>query len=300
MLRILKGALKGFNKDSCGTRAAALSYYTIFALPPLLILLVTVAGKVWDPVEVQGALEGQFAKIVGPASARQIHEMIERGVTTIGGGAVATITSAVGLLFGATGAFVSLQDALNHAWEVKPDPRQGGVRNFVVKRLLSLGMVLGVGFLLAVSLALSAAIASFAATMGGDGAPALLFASDLVLSLVVLTVLFAALFKFLPDADIAWRDVWLGGAVTAVLFVLGKTLIGLYLGHSKPGDAFGAASALAVILVWVYYAGNLLLFGAEFTREWTASRGERARPSKGAERVVEREVHSERDIKPRN
>lgn len=291
---IIKRALGGFAKDDCGTRAAAVSYYTVFALPPLLILLIAVAGRIWDPAEVQRGLEGQFAKIVGPAGARQIHEMIESGARTIGGGLLASILGGAGLIFGATGAFLSIQNALNHAWEVKPDPRQGGIRSFIMKRLLSLGMVLGLGFLLAVSLALSAAIASLAGRIAGDAAMILLSASDLVLSFAILTALFAALFKFLPDAEVAWRDVWVGGAVTAVLFIVGKFVIGLYLGRSRPGDAFGAASALAVILVWIYYAGLILLFGAELTREWAAWRGSRAKPKRGAERVVQRVV--ERDV----
>jgi membrane protein len=287
VLSILKGAFKGFGKDECGMRAAALSYYTIFALPPLLILLVTIAGKVWGPDEVQRALETQFAGIVGQSGAQQVHQMIEHGTKTAGGGLVAAITSVFGLLLGATGAFISLQDALNHAWEVKPDPKQGGVKNFIFKRLLSLGMVLGLGFLFAVSLAISAFISAIGGAVGG--ASTIMHIIELIVSIGVLTVLFAALFKFLPDAKVAWRDVWIGAAVTAVLFVIGKFAIGLYLGHSKPGDSFGAASALAVILVWVYYAGMIVLFGAEFTQEWATQRGRGIEPEKGAVRIIERE-----------
>lgn len=298
MIDLFKGAFKGFGKDECGMRAAALSYYTVFALPPLLILLVTIAGKMWNPVEVQRGLEGQFAKVIGQAGAQEIHVMIERG-TVAGSGLVASIVGASGLLLGAVGAFLSLQDALNHAWEVKPDPRQGGVRNFITKRLLSLGMVLGLGFLIAVSLALSAAIASFANTITGEKATAVLYVADVLTSLVVLTTVFAALFKFLPDAEVLWSDVWLGGLVTSILFTGGKFVLGLYLGRSRPGDAFGAASALAVILVWIYYAGIILLFGAELTREWAALRGKRPRPSEGAERVVQREVRVNERTKAR-
>ena len=286
MLKILKGAFKGFGKDECGTRAAALAYYTIFALPPLLILLVTIAGKIWNPDQVQAALEGQFAGIVGPAGAEQIRQMMAHGRSSAGGGLVASIVGAVGLVLGATGAFLSLQDALNHAWEVMPDPKQGGVKNFIVKRLLSLGMVLGLGFLLAVSLALTAGTSALAGAASGGVPPTVLHLIDLALSLGVFAVLFAALFKFLPDAVVAWRDVLVGGLATALLFVIGKFAIGLYLGHSKPGDAFGAASALAVILVWVYYAGSIVLFGAEFTQVWATQRGQGTRPREGAVRVI--------------
>jgi membrane protein len=288
VLNILKGAWKGFGEDECGTRAAALAYSTIFALPPLLILLVMIAGKVWGPQQVQSALETQFSGMVGADAGSQVGKMIEAGQSNMGHGVLATILGIVGLLLGATGAFLALQDALNKAWNVEPDPKQGGIKNFITKRLLSIGMVLGLGFLVAASLALSAAISSFAGLLGGLKAVA--FAVDLVVSLVVLTVLFGALFKFLPDADVSWRDVWVGGIFTAVLFVIGKFAIGLYLGKSHPGSSFGAASALAILLVWIYYAGMIVLFGAEFTQAWARQRGHGIEPAKGAVRIVEREV----------
>ena len=290
MLSILKTAFKGFGKDECSVRAAALSYYTVFAMPPVLILLVMIVGRLWDPADVQRALETQFAGIVGQSGGQQIHQMIEHGVKSAGGGLIATIGGVLGLLLGATGAFISLQDALNHVWEVKPDPKKGGLKNFIGKRILSLGMVLGLGFLLAVSLALSAGISALSGVFGGSFAPAVMYVVELTVSLGVLVALFAALFKILPDAEIAWRDVWAGAIATAVLFVIGKFVIGLYLGQSKPGDSFGAASALAIILVWVYYAGMILLFGAEFTQAWASERGRGVRPEEGAVRVEECEV----------
>lgn len=287
MLNILKKAFGGFSEDECGTRAAALAYSTIFALPALLILLVTIAGKIWGPDKVQSALENQFSGLVGPAAGDAIHGMIAHGMSSIGHGIVPAILGAVGLVLGATGALLALQQALNRAWHVEPDPNQGGVKNFITKRLLSMGMLLGLGFLVAASLALSAAIASFAGMFGGM--KVLMFAIDLVVSLIVLTVLFASLFKFLPDAKIAWSDVWVGGLATALLFVIGKFVIGLYLGHSKPGSSFGAASTFAVLLVWIYYAGMIVLFGAEFTEEWALARGRGVAPARGAIRV-DREV----------
>jgi membrane protein len=281
MLSTLKAAFKDFNEDECPMLAAALSYYTVFALPPLLILLIMVAGAVWDPAEVQRALETQFAGLVGSESGRAIHDMIQQGDRAGKRGVMATILGTAALLFGATGAFIQLQSALNRAWEVKPDPKRGGIRNFLGKRLLSLGMVLGIAFLLVVSLAMSAVITAMGNTLTFIPEPAL-HVVNLLLSLCVFTLLFAAMFKVLPDAEIAWRDVWVGAAVTTVLLVLGKFLIGLYLGRSEPGDAFGAAGALAVILIWVYYAGMILLFGAEFTQSWAKARGAEIRPEKGA------------------
>lgn len=296
MLSILKRAFRDFNDDECPVRAAALAYYTVFALPPLLVLLLMLAGALWDPQDVQRAMESQFASLVGSDGASAIHGMIESADKPGSGGVLATVLSIGMLVFGATGALMQLQGALNRAWEVRPDPEQGGIRAFVMKRLLSLGMILGIAFLLIVSLALSALIAAFGETLTFIPEPALL-AVNFVLNLVVLTVLFAAMFKMLPDAKIAWRDVWVGAGVTAALFVAGKFALGLYLGRSAPGDAFGAASALAVILVWVYYAGMILLFGAEFTQAWTQHGGRRIEPEQGAIRV-ERERAGERTGEP--
>jgi membrane protein len=172
---------------------------------------------------------------------------------------------------------------------VKPDPAKGGVMAFIGKRVLSAGMVLGIGFLLAVSLALTAAVSALGGALGGGLPEGLLHAITFVVSFGVLTLLFSALFKFLPDAVVSFRDVLVGGAATALLFVIGKFAIGLYLGRSKPGDAFGAASALAAMLVWAYYAGMILLLGAEFTQQWVKHRGAGIVPKKGAVRVVENE-----------
>lgn len=287
--QVVKAALKDFGADDCGLRAAALAYYTIFALPPLLILLVTVVGLIWGPDQVARALETQFAGLVGPSGAQQVHQIIAHSQSAPSGGRIATAYSILGIVLGALGFFLSLQDALNQVWKVRPDPAKGGVKQFIGKRLLSAGMVLGIGFLLAVSLALTAAIAALGGMIGGGLTPPVLLAINQVTSLVVLTLLFAALYKILPDADIAWRDVWVGAAVTAVLFEAGKSVIGLYLGFSKPGDAFGAASALAVVLVWVYYSAMMLLLGAEFTREWAIQRGRGIKPEEGAVQVVEHE-----------
>jgi membrane protein len=299
LIQILKGAFSNFGEDECGTRAAALAYYTVFAMPPLLILLVMIAGRIWGPDAAQRALESQFSSLMGESGGQQIHQMIAHGQQSAGGGRIATIGSIVALALGAIGAFLALQDALNRAWEVKPDPKQGGIRNFILKRLLTLGMVLGLGFLLAVSLALTAGVTALGGAVGGSISAVVIEVADFIVSFGILTLLFAALFKVLPDATVAWRDVWVGGAFTALLFVVGKFAIGFYLGRTKPGDAFGAASALAVVLVWAYYAAMIVLFGAEFTREWATQRGSGVMPEKGAVRVVEQEVELEPSGRPR-
>ena len=290
IFQLIKSAFTDFGEDECGLRSAALAYFTVFALPPLLVLLVMIAGTIWSPQEVQRSLETQFAGMMGESGGRQIHEMMVRG-NKAGEGGLGAITSVVGLLLGATGFFLSLQNALNRVWEVKPDPEQGGVKRFLMKRLLSFGMLLGLGFLLAVSLALTAAVSALGGAVGGGLPTPLMYVIELAVSFGVLSLLFAAMFKYLPDAKAAWRDVLVGGAVTGLLFVVGTFAIGLYLGRSNPGDAFGAASALAVVLVWAYYAGMILLFGAEFTQQWAKRRGSGIEPKEGAVRVIEHEEH---------
>lgn len=291
VLALLRASALDFMEDHCPRMAAALAYYTIFSLPPLLILILTLVGAVWDAQTLRTAIEGQFAEMIGPDAARQVHGIIENASRPGGNGPLATVLGIAALIFGATGAFIQLQDALNRAWEVGPDPTQGGIRNFILKRLLSFGMILGVAFLLTVSLVVSASLSAFGEAVagvlpGGLSAP-VLWLFNLGLSLLVVSLLFATLFKILPDATIAWKDVWVGAFATGLLFVAGKFAIGLYLGRSDPGHAFGAAGSLAVLLLWVYYSGLILLFGAEFTQRWAESHGSGIVPEPGAVRVVE-------------
>ena len=268
-LGMLRAAARDFMEDKCPMRAAALSYYTAFALPPLLILLTMIAGAVWSPDEVAGALESQFAGMIGPDGARTVRDMVNTGERS--GGALGTILGFAGLLFGATGALVSLQDALNAVWEVRQDPRTGGLKNFLLKRLLSLGMILGLGFLLVVSLAVSTVLSALGDVIGNESV--IMQVVGVLVSLSVLSVIFAAIFKYLPDVEVRLGDVWAGSLVTAVLLEVGKLLLGLYLGSRNPGSAFGVASALAVLLVWIYYAAMLVLLGAELTQQLAARRG---------------------------
>ena len=266
MLSIFKSAFKDFVDDECPVRAAALAYYTVFALPPLLILLAILAGAVWNPIEVERAMSAQFATLIGTEAAESITVMVREADRPGAGGAMATLLGVAGLLFGATGALLQLQGALNKAWEVELPRSKAGLKGFLLKRLLSLGMILVVAFLLVVSLVVSAAIAAVGerATFFPEAA---LHVANAVVSFVVVTTLFAAIFKYLPDrSGVAWRDVWVGAVATSLLFVAGKFLIGLYLARSEPGSAYGAASALAVILVWIYYSGMIVLFGAELTQ----------------------------------
>jgi len=288
-LALLKSSGADFIEDDCPTQAAALSYYTIFSLPPLLLVLLLILGALVNPQDIRGQLEVQMGALMGPTATEQIRTILAQ-LHQPGGKALGTVLSIAGLVLGATGAFGQLQAALNRAWEVAPDPR-AGLKGFLVKRLFSFGMILTVAFLLLVSLILSAALSAFGGALGRmlpDGLSAtLLQVVNLGVSFVVITALFAMIFKVLPDARVAWRDVWVGATVTALLFVIGKFLIGFYLGRSNPGQAFGAAGSLAVLFVWVYYSSMILLFGAEFTQAWVERNGNSIAPERGAVRVVE-------------
>ena len=284
--------LRDFVDDDCPTLAAALSYYTIFSLPPFLVLLILLLGAVVDPQDVRGALEHQIESLVGPAGGEMARSVLRQAEEPAAGGTVTTLLGGAALLLGASGAFGQLQLALNRVWEVKPDPEQGGLRNFVTKRAFSLLLLLGVAFFSLVSLAVSAALSALgahvASSLPGDASESILHALDFAISFGVIMLLFATMLKVLPDACVAWRDVWVGAAVTTLLFVVGKFGIGLYLGRSHPGQAYGAAASLAALLVWIYYASLILLLGAEFTRIWTLRRRAVA-PEPGAVQVHEEE-----------
>jgi membrane protein len=286
---MLKDTAKDFMDDECPRMAAALSYYTVFALPPLLILLLLIAGAVWDPADVQRAIQTQMGSLMGASGAEEIGTIINQAERP-GGKGIKAVLGVGALILGATGAFLQLQGALNRAWEVEPDPNAGGWKNFVFKRLLSLGMILGIAFLLLVSLALSAAVSAiggFAGRLIPGASSAILFLFENVVTFVVVAGLFATMFKVLPDAKIAWRDVWVGALVTALLFTLGKFALGFYLGRSNPGEAFGAAGSLALVLVWIYYSSMIVLFGAEFTQQWAVNRGSGIEPDEGARRMAD-------------
>lgn len=293
---MLKQTFSEFSEDDCMSMAAALAYYTIFSLPPLLLLIITLAGFFFSPDQVQQTIQEQAGGLIGPEGAQQVQTMVANASDSVqAGGIFALVLSIGGLLFGATGAFAQLQHTLNRAWEIEPDPEESGIMSFLSKRLLSLGMILVIAFLLLVSLVLSAAISALSGQLteflpGGVG-EYVLFVVNAGVSLLVITLLFAAIFKVIPDARIAWRDVWAGAFVTALLFVIGQFLIGLYLGQSNPGEAFGAAGSLALILVWVYYSAIILFLGAEFTQVYARRKGSGIEPEEGAVRVVQEKRH---------
>lgn len=288
---VIKQTFSEFLEDDCFQMAGALAYYTVFSLPPLLVLVIIIAGVAFGRQAVEGHLEQEIASLIGSEAAVQVQTMVSNASERLqsGNGLFPTVFGAAALIFGATGAFAQLQKALNRAWEVRPSPERAGILTFLIKRLLSFGMILGTGFLLLVSLMLSAAISAFGNRVQNylPATPVELpTALDFVLSISVITVLFAAIFRILPDARIKWSDVWTGAGVTAALFVIGKLVIGIYIGRSNPGSMFGAAGSLVLVLLWIYYSSIMLLLGAEFTQVWARRYGKQIQPSKGATRMV--------------
>lgn len=266
--------VRGAGRDDVPSLAAALAYYTVFSLPPLLAVVVWVAGAVYGPEAIAARIEAQAASTIGPGAGAEIGAMLD-GAGSLAGGLGAKLIGLLALVLGATGAFGQLQKALNRAWNV--EDAGGGLREILLKRLLSFGMVVTLAFFLLASLVLSTALSALSAAaadvagsvLAGLGGRLL----DLGLSLAVITGLFAVLFRVLPDAEIAWRDVWVGALATAVLFTVGKTVLGVYLAHASPGSAFGAAGSLALLLVWIYYSALIVLVGAEFTQAWAEQVG---------------------------
>jgi membrane protein len=278
-------ALKEFSADSCGGMAASLSYYTLFSLPAFLALLALVMGTVMDAQDFQDLLSSQVTSLIGEKGAHQIVAVLQQASNSTSKG-LAAVLGILTLIFSATGAFVQLQQALNTAWEVAPDPKKGGILRFIRKRLVSLAMIASIGFLLLVSLGASAMIAAAGGALGRFTpewlSGGLLFAIELVVSLAMISFMFSAVFKYVPDGVVRWRHAIVGGLFTGALFTVGKFAIGFYLGRRDPGSAFGAAGALALVLLWIYYSAMILLLGAEFTQVWAREHGQEVEPEEGA------------------
>lgn len=272
---LLKDTAQKWSADKAPRLGAALSYYTVFSLVPLLVLTIAIAGLAFGKEAAQEAMMEQIAGLVGPQSAAAIKQMMDIAQKP-SSGAVASLIAIGTLLLGASGVFAQLQDALNTVWGVEPKAGRG-IWGAIKDRFFSFVAVLGTGFLLLVSLVLSAALAAFGKLFLSwlPGQEAVLHVADLAVSFGVITLLFAMMFKLLPDAKIAWRDVWVGAGLTSLLFTIGKFLIGLYLGKADIGSAYGAAGSLVILLVWVYYSSQILLFGAEFTSVYANRYGSR-------------------------
>ena len=273
VLQLLKATYFEWSKDKVPRMGAALAYYTIFSLAPLLVIAIAIAGLVFGAEAVQGRIMGEIQGLVGSESARAIQTMIQSAHKPAHG-AIASIVGVALLLVGASGVFSEMQDALNTIWKVDTTSRTG-VWNLVRARFLSFGMVLGIGFLLLVSLLLSAALSAATDYLERfiSVLPAALHAMDFLFSLFFIAGLLALIFKLLPDVKIPWSDVWVGAVLTSLLFTAGKFLIGFYIGKSVTMSAYGAAGSVVIILAWIYYSAQLLYFGAEFTRVFSNNCG---------------------------
>jgi len=281
MFGVFKETADSWSADYAPSMGAALSYYTLFSIAPLLLIAIAVAGFIFGAEAARGEIFGQLAGMVGPDGAKAIEGMIS-AADQPKQGLIATIVGVVTLLLGATTVFGELQNAMDRIWRAPAREKSTGWWNLIRTRLLSFGMVLGIAFLLTVSLILSAAVSALGKWWGV--AEAVGHVLELAISFGLVTVLFALIYKYIPRVHVAWHDVWVGAAVTSALFAIGKLAIGLYLGKSSVASAFGAAGSLVVVMVWVYYSAQIFLFGAEFTwvyaHEFGSRRG-KARP--GAE-----------------
>jgi membrane protein len=291
-LSLLKQTFQEWLQDKAPQLGAALAYYTVFSLAPLILVLLSIVGVVFreDPAGAWTKITQQMSYFLDP-SAVEVVQSIAQKASQPGKSTIATIVGIALALFGASGVFGQLQDALNTIWGVKAKPGRG-IWGFLRNRFLSFAMVGGICFLLLVSLAIEALLKGFSYYVQSllPGGIVIALAVYLVFDFTVVVLLFAMIFKFLPDVKIQWRDVWIGAVITAILFGIGKWLLGFYLGSGAAGSAYGAASSLITLLLWVYYSSQILLFGAEFTQVYAQRAGRGLKPSEYAVRVETKEV----------
>ncbi len=280
---LLKKTFSQWNEREPFNNAIIIAYYTIFSLPGLLVIIINVAGYFFSDDVIREKLTAQIGGIVGGNTASDVDNIITASSQN-DGSTIASILAVATLLFGATGVFYQTQQILNKMWEVKPQPKQK-ILKLVRDRVFSFGLILVIGFLMLVSLVLSAGLSALSDWITANVSTSLLIVFkvlDFVVSVGIITLLFAAMYKFLPDAKIQWGDVWIGAFVTAVLFVIAKFLLGIYFGNSDPASAYGAAGSVILIMLWVSYAGMILLFGAEFTQVYANRYGHKVIPAAGA------------------
>lgn len=293
--RILKDTFNSFLDDRALKLSASLSYYTIFSMAPLLLLLISLAGVFFGREAIQGQVFGEINGLIGNDAAAQIQDVI-KNMELSGKSTMAAIIGGITLLIGATGVFGEIQDSINIIWKVKAKPKRGWLK-FITDRLLSSSLIVGLGFLLIVSLIVNGALLALSNWLKNyfpDVTLIVFQATNVLISFIVIMTLFGVIFKVLPDAKIAWKHVRAGAFFTACLFLLGRFLIGLYIDASNTGSAYGAAGSLIVILVWVYYTAAILYFGAEFTKVYAEYVGARIEPADYA--VYVEQLEKERDV----
>jgi membrane protein len=289
-----KDVFSRWSQDKASRLAAALAYFALFSVAPLLIIVIVVAGQIFSQASVRADILTQVQNTLGSSGASLVQTMIENA-SRPGSGIAATVLSVVTMLLGAMGVFGQLHGALNTVWDIEPKSGRG-VLGIIKDRGLAFVAVIGIGILFILLFALSTAISAVQKYLGGflPGSRYIWQAIDFVVSLAILTLLFAMVFKVLPDAVVAWRDLWLGALVTAILMSIGNILIGLYLGRSSAASAYGAAGSLVLLLIWIYYSAQVFFFGAEFTQVYAARRGLAIQPAANAVRVF-RETSEQRE-----
>jgi membrane protein len=283
---LIRDTVKDFMKDKALRLAAALAYYSIFSLAPLLIIIIALAGFFLDESTVREQVHNQLSQLLGPQSTQTVESML--AARKVGSTTIATILGVAALLLGASGLFGQLQDALNTVWEVKARPGKSGLWTLFRDRFLSLTMVLGLGFLLLISMVLTTAVQAMASGVGRmfPIPDAVVIVLSLIVSFIVVATLFMLIFKVLPDVKVPWKVAWIGGLATAVLFTIGKWALGHYLGRESTASAYGAAGSVVVVLLWIYYSSVILLFGAEFTQMYATKKGIPLQTSEYAEPVT--------------
>ncbi len=285
IIDVFKETFKEWGEDKAPRLGAALAYYTVFSIGPLLVLVIAIASLVFANAEDQ--IVNTIGGVVGKESSDVIRQTVQNA-NKEGANIIVTIIGIVTLLLGASGVFGQLKDALNTIWEVKPKPGLG-ILNTIKERFFSFTMVLGTGFLLLVSLVITAAVSALNEVLKSilPGADIIGQIISFIVSVLIVALMFTLLFKFLPNVKITWGDVWIGGLVTALLFTIGQFALGFYLSSGAVGESFGAAASFVIILVWIYYSTQILFFGAEFTQVYTNKYGSRVRPDENAEFVTE-------------
>lgn len=294
VLHFAKRVVTEYGRDNTFELGAALAYYTIFSIVPLLVVVIAISGIVAGPDAVRGQVFGELSGLVGPDTAKALQDMLGDAYIS-GKGIMATIIGLVTLVIGATGIFNSLKNSLNRIWEIEPKPKNSVV-HFLVSRLLSFSFVMGLGFLLIITFTLNALVRSFSEQLAGvltELAPVVMELVSFAATFVISAFIFACIFKFLPAVKIAWRDVLPGAAFTTVLFVLGEFIIGIYFDSTDPASTFGAAAGLISLLIWTFYSSQTLFLGAEFIYVWCEVKGRPIQPASDAVRVVRQVVKVE-------
>ncbi|MCK7558985.1 YihY/virulence factor BrkB family protein [Chitinophaga sedimenti] len=292
--QVLKQAATDFMSDKVLKMSAALAYYTIFSIAPMMIIVIFLCDIFLGREAVEGKLFNEIQGMVGPEAAAQIQQMIQNASLS-NNVSWATIVGVVTLIVGATGVFGEIQDSINTIWRLKAKPKKGFVK-MIINRLLSFSLVISLGFILLVSLALNTLMEVMSDRLFAffpEAEVVVVYIANIVITLIIISLLFAIIFKVLPDAKIQWKHVLVGAVATAILFMLGKFGIGLYMGMSKVGTTYGAAGSIVIILLWVYYSSAILYFGAEFTRSWVEKKGCEIEPNDYAIWVKQVEVASD-------